>query len=226
MDYGICGDNYGITAAANYVYIAKAEKGVYILDSSQAPALLQAFSISTVSTGIKITWNTLDGFPISRFNIYRKPMPDGEFEIITPDGITASSTRKYEYTDRDVICGKTYQYRLTALKADGDEMVLTEKTIEVVMPEAVELYQNIPNPFNPSTTIRFITPERERVELSIYDLSGRLVVKLINNTLEKGEHKVVWRGLDAHGRPVSSGVYFYRLKVGKKVITRKMVLLR
>ena len=96
------------------------------------------------------------------------------------------------------------------------------------MPRGFSLSRNFPNPFNPSTTISYSVPEGEAplVSLKIYDLSGRVVRTLVNGIREAGAYSVVWDGTDSFGRSVSSGVYFYRLKAGSFMQTRKMVLLK
>ncbi len=88
------------------------------------------------------------------------------------------------------------------------------------------LAQNVPNPFNPVTTVRFGLPVSSPVSLRIYDTAGRLVRVLIDGHREAGHHEMTWDGLDGSGRPVASGVYFYRLAIGTFVEDRKMVLLR
>ncbi|HYW68530.1 MAG TPA: FlgD immunoglobulin-like domain containing protein, partial [bacterium] len=96
-------------------------------------------------------------------------------------------------------------------------------------PAAVKPYlgPNFPNPFNPSTAIQYRVPSPgSRVNLSIFDLSGRRVRTLVDAYRSGGEHVAVWRGLDEEGREVSSGVYFYRLAVGDTSIERKMVMLK
>jgi len=85
---------------------------------------------------------------------------------------------------------------------------------------------NYPNPFNPTTTISFTLPEKVYAKLSIFDIEGKLVKTLVNDTTDEGFREVTWDGLNAKGNPVSSGVYFYSLKAGDKVLTRKMVLLK
>jgi hypothetical protein len=89
-----------------------------------------------------------------------------------------------------------------------------------------ELRQNYPNPFNPVTTIVFSVPERGRARLSVYNVRGELVVKLKDDVVEAGEVSVSWDGRDRFGRQLSSGVYFYRLRVGDLEMSRKMILLR
>jgi len=91
------------------------------------------------------------------------------------------------------------------------------------------LYQNFPNPFNPTTTISFFTTENneKNTDLVIYNLKGQKVKTLVNEVLPAGEHSVVWNGDDDSGKKVSSGIYFYQLKVGKDFSeTKKMLLLR
>ena len=83
-----------------------------------------------------------------------------------------------------------------------------------------------PNPFNPTVTITFTLPERAWVNLSVFDAQGRLVKRLIDGEIAEGESRMRWDGADYNGQRVASGVYFYRLKAGKKVLTKKMVLLK
>jgi hypothetical protein len=89
------------------------------------------------------------------------------------------------------------------------------------------LEQNSPNPFNPSTAIRFVLPESAPVSLRIYDEAGRVVrVMLAETPLPAGEHQVEWNGVDGSGVGARSGVYFYELTVNGRVETRKMVLVK
>jgi hypothetical protein len=87
------------------------------------------------------------------------------------------------------------------------------------------LHQNVPNPFNPVTTIRFELPEATDITLEVIDVGGRLVTTLFRGGLAAGIHDIEWRGLDAAGRPVSSDIYLYRLTTPSFRQTRKMLLL-
>ena len=89
------------------------------------------------------------------------------------------------------------------------------------------LRQNAPNPFNPTTTIRFSVPAGARdVSLRVYDTSGRHVTTLVERPLEAGDHAAVWDGTDASGGRVASGVYLYRLEAGGHEAHGRMVLLK
>ncbi|MBN1824697.1 MAG: carboxypeptidase regulatory-like domain-containing protein [Candidatus Eisenbacteria bacterium] len=94
------------------------------------------------------------------------------------------------------------------------------------LPKALALVGNVPNPFNPTTTIRFDLPKAGHVSLSVYDLAGRRVTTLVDRGMDAGSHDVIWTGLDSSGRSVASGIYFYRLEAENKTMTRKMVLLK
>ena len=96
----------------------------------------------------------------------------------------------------------------------------------IVLPKTYQLSQNYPNPFNPSTEIRFSLPEQANVNLTVYDLTGRLIATLVNTSMAPGTHRVTWNGVDDAGRQVSSGVYFYLMKAGPFMTARKMLLLR
>lgn len=89
-----------------------------------------------------------------------------------------------------------------------------------------ELGSNYPNPFNPTTTISFRLPVMLPVRLTVYDAVGREVRTLLNKRVGGGQHVVQWDGQDDRGRSVASGVYFYRLKAGGFLETRKMLLMR
>ena len=91
---------------------------------------------------------------------------------------------------------------------------------------ALELLPNIPNPFNPSTTIRYVLPSRLNVRVTIYDVAGRPVTTLVDREESAGEYSVPWNGTDANGDHVASGVYLVRIEAGKQSLARKMVLLK
>ena len=98
-------------------------------------------------------------------------------------------------------------------------------TIENV-PDEFVLYDNYPNPFNPTTKINYGLPNEANVFLVIYDILGREVITLANGLQEPGYKSITWNGTDALGRKVSAGMYFYLLQAGEFRQTRKMILLK
>ncbi|CUT06032.1 T9SS type A sorting domain-containing protein, partial [Candidatus Kryptobacter tengchongensis] len=94
------------------------------------------------------------------------------------------------------------------------------------IPKEFYLDQNYPNPFNPSTDIEFSVPIAVNVEIKIYDILGREVATLIDEFVQPGKYRVRWNGTDKTGKFVASGVYFYVMKAGKFVQTKKMMLLK
>jgi hypothetical protein len=100
-----------------------------------------------------------------------------------------------------------------------------------VEPTTFELIGNYPNPFNPSTTIRFRLPATGPVELTVFDVRGARVAGLVAGERPAGEHAVEWEGIDDLGRPAASGVYLYRLRARDgggtvRELSRRMVLVR
>jgi hypothetical protein len=93
-------------------------------------------------------------------------------------------------------------------------------------PLSYVLHANMPNPFNPETSIGFSLPVVGQVELVVYDALGQQVRTLVSTQLSAGVHAVTWDGRDEVGVQVSSGIYFYRLKVGDFMQTRRMTLLK
>jgi len=94
-------------------------------------------------------------------------------------------------------------------------------------PKRPVLAQNVPNPFNPSTEIRFSVPAPgQKATLRVYDVAGREVRTLVQNEKISGSRSVTWNGTNEKGEPVGSGIYLYRLEVGGESLSRKLVLVR
>jgi hypothetical protein len=97
-----------------------------------------------------------------------------------------------------------------------------------VLPLGLELSldQNYPNPFNPATQIPFVIDQLRSVTLVVYDVLGRPVRVLVNRSLPAGRYSAQWDGRDANAVAVASGVYFARLELAGRVLTRRMVLVK
>jgi hypothetical protein len=131
----------------------------------------------------------------------------------TADAIYSAGTGAYPVGDLN-----WFPTRLAAWKSDPVSGV---ETGAEGVPEVYALEQNYPNPFNPTTQIVFSLPAASQVNLEVYNLLGQKVMTLVNDTQEAGTHTATF---DAKG--LSSGVYFYRLTAGEKVMTMKMMLMK
>ncbi len=114
--------------------------------------------------------------------------------------------------------GNYIEFNVTSVQANND--------LNVEMGPNFQLAQNYPNPFNSSTLIRFELRKQQFVSLHIFDLLGRVVKTLVEQEVDYGEHSVNWYGRDKYKRSLPSGLYFYRLKVGDKTMTKRMLLLK
>jgi hypothetical protein len=107
----------------------------------------------------------------------------------------------------------------------GDTSIETDDEAARI-PATFKLGQNYPNPFNPLTTISYELPQKGKVSIKIIDLLGKEVATLVDRSQPAGTYRIQWRGLDKHGNPVASGLYFYSIVTGDFTKTRKMMLLR
>ena len=96
----------------------------------------------------------------------------------------------------------------------------------ISLSEKYTLHQNHPNPFNPITTLQYDLLENSYVNIIIYDMLGREVKTLVNQTQDVGFRSVIWNATNDYGKPVSAGVYLYQIQAGEFVQTKKMVLLK
>jgi hypothetical protein len=106
-----------------------------------------------------------------------------------------------------------------------DEGVFVEAVPEQ-LPKRYALYQNFPNPFNPTTTIRYDLAKFSSVRLAIFNVQGERIRNLVDKMQPPGRYAVQWDGRSSSGEFVSSGIYFYKLDAGGFVRTKKMLLLK
>jgi len=98
--------------------------------------------------------------------------------------------------------------------------------IDETLPITYNLHNAYPNPFNPVTTLRYDLPEDGFVNITIYDMMGRVVSNLVSSRQNAGYKSIQWNATNNHGKPVSAGVYLYQIQAGEFVQTKKMVLLK
>ena len=187
--------------------------------------MLQSFAASLSGRFVDITWKVSEAGADMRFVVLRAEAAGGSFEELASPEISRDAL-SFSMSDKSCEPGTSYRYRVDVVEAAGSRTLFETDAISTpAMP--LTLYQNHPNPFNPSTAISYYVPAASAVTLDVYDSSGRLVSRLLDRAMQtKGTHSIEWRGVDASGRSVSSGVYFYRLTSGKDTFSKKMVLLR
>ncbi len=161
---------------------------------------------------------------------------DGKQDIVLPyqatnDSITVTtltwngSTTQFDTVITKVVNPKNWGLRVVEGSAVSTGVEVKDWT--VITPEQYQLEQNFPNPFNPSTAIRFTLPVQQRISLKVYDLNGRLVRTLVNaEEYAAGSAEIVWDGRNSAGQTVASGTYFYTLSWGNFAKTMKMTLLK
>jgi hypothetical protein len=194
------------------------------------PVELAWFEVVARENAVAVAWETVFESDHLGFYIYRARAGSARFERLSDQLIRGAreGQRYYEFVDRSVVPGEAYAYRLVAVDVHGGTQTLGlgSVTVDRVLPAALILHQNRPNPFNPSTSIAFELPEPARVTLRIYDVRGSLVRTLVDNGLTRDFYNTVWDGRDDRSRRVASGVYYCRLEAGSHSVSREMVLAR
>jgi hypothetical protein len=193
-----------------------------------APGVPQGFSVAyNTGSGNALSWEESEDEDFQHFRVYRSTTPDFD---PTPDDLVAT-TADVSWNDPHYD-GWPVHYKITAVDFAGNESDAASPgtatgVTDLPTPTAFALGQNVPNPFNPTTTIHYEVPAGGGVvTLRVYDVSGRLVRTLVDGFEESGVKSVVWNGRDDRGHGVSSGVYFYRMDAPGFSQTRKMLLLQ
>ena len=97
---------------------------------------------------------------------------------------------------------------------------------ELAVPAEFGLSQNYPNPFNPTTTIDINVATDSYIMLNVYDINGRIISTLADDSYDAGYHSFIWNGLDQYGNKESAGIYFYSLQTKEMTLTKKMILMK
>ena len=133
---------------------------------------------------------------------------------------TTTNINEYSFVDKNLDEGK-YFYRLKQMDFNGQYSYSRVVEVEVRTLDKFTLEQNYPNPFNPVTTVGYVLQEKCTTKLTLLNSIGEKIAVLVNEEQDKGFHKI-----EIDGSKLSSGVYFYQLRAGSFVETRKMLLLK
>ena len=191
---------------------------------------LTSLHVSVEQNSVRLIWHTETeyqnyGFEIERMQVAAAISEWTQVTFVQGAG-TRSSPRDYSYKDDNLTPGH-YAYRLKQIDKDGSFKYYGNAEADILAPTQYSIQQNFPNPFNPSTTIRYALPIRSSVRLLITNSLGQQVEVLESGEQEAGFHEVEWRA------NVASGIYFYRIESvstadpNKRFIqVKKMLLLK
>ncbi len=178
-----------------------------------APSNISFLEIGT--TGVMISWDAPE-FDVDNYRLYKEgellseqlALFYNDFDL-TEGPITYSVTAVYDGYESEEI---------TAIYENSD----ADNDLEL----KDEVLGNYPNPFNPTTEIRFNLSEASNVKITIYNAKGEFVKQTLSEKLNAGTHSAIWNGKDKAGKTVPSGIYLYNVKTDKINITNKMILLK
>ena len=212
---------------------------IHVLGIGLAPTSveLSSFNAEVGQDGILTNWTTETEPNNAGFNIYRATEENGDYSKVNATLIPAlgdaTSGASYSYVDKPEQAGN-YYYKLQSVSLNGSVSFhgpvfagLTSVDMQKLSAsDNYTLSQNYPNPFNPETTIEFGIPTPGFVEISIYDINGKLIRTLVSGQRSAGNHIVKWNASDEAGNRLTSGVYYYQVKVGDFQQTHKMILMK
>jgi hypothetical protein len=203
---------------------------VVFLNTTVVPVELKSFRAKNTSDGVLLDWITATetnnkGFEIerSRTSNVKGQMNWEKIGYVAGFG-TTTEPKSYSFTDNNVTSG-AYSYRLKQIDLDGSYEYSNIVEVQVNVPLQFSLSQNYPNPFNPTTQIKYSIPEDGFVSLKVYNALGQQVAELVNGIVKAGSHSVSFNAGSAAG-VLSSGIYYYRMESGSRVMVKKMMLLK
>ncbi len=194
---------------------------IYRINEGFIPVELTAFTAAAQDNKAILRWTTASEKNNRGFWI-EKADGDGAFrQLFFVEGAgTSSEINYYQYIDENLKPGY-YSYRIKQEDFDGRFEYSGIRSVEISAPLEFELMDNYPNPFNPSTEIKFSLPVPSEISLIVYDLLGREVVVLYEGICEAGVHTVTFDGTE-----LSSGVFIYKLTAGKFSGVKKMNMIK
>ena len=201
---------------------------INVSSNHQLPVELVSFAGIAGNREAKLSWTTASETNNSYFYVLRSN-DSRNFVRVSGDitGTNSATGGTYSYFDGNLINGTTYNYKLVDVDVNGWENVnslvvtVTPSMNSSITPDAYDLHQNYPNPFNPNTTISYDIRETGHVTLAVFDVLGREVMTLVNAEQTAASYTV-----EFDASKLSSGIYFYQLKVNDFSDLKKMVVLK
>ena len=199
----------------------------YLEVISGLPVELSSFTATLKDHTVILEWRTETetnnfGFDVERTSSLTTPaLTNWETIGFVAGNGNSNSIKQYSFTDKNLVGGTIFQYRLKQIDNDGTFEYSDVVTVTVGIPVLFALSQNYPNPFNPNTTIYYSVPGKALVIIDIYDVLGNEVATLINEEKREGRYEVMF---NANG--FSSGIYYYRMRANDFIDVKKMILLK
>ncbi len=195
------------------------------------PVELTSFLATIIDQHVRLTWSTATETENLGFHLFRSTNAEKDYQQITKELIKGSGSsaqaHAYSFTDRNVLPGQTYYYKLADVDYAGNMRFHGPISVTVeAVPASYSLSQNYPNPFNPETAINFSLKEAGKVTLKIYNLQGQLVRTLVDEERSAGSYSVMWNGKTDQGTLAASGIYYYILSVNGFEATKKLTFTR
>ncbi len=205
------------------------------VEGTATPVELVSFEATIEKqTSVKLIWKTATEVNNFGFEVERKNENEEDCETIgfVEGAGNSNSPKEYSFEDCPSGAGK-YFYRLKQIDLDGSYEYSNVVEVNLSSPSKFELKQNYPNPFNPTTIISYVIARSETtrqstevlVQLRVYDALGREVATLVNEKQAPGNYAVKFDASSASGG-LTSGIYFYTLRAGDYVCTKKMILMK
>jgi hypothetical protein len=191
--------------------------------SQPVPVELNSFSVYVSGKTVKLDWSTATETNNLSFDVQRK------YDAIVWQTIgsikgngTTTQTQYYSFSDDlSNYSSSKISYRLKQVDLDGSFTYSNEISVDNNIVSSFELEQNFPNPFNPSTKIRFNIPMTEKVRIEVFNAVGNKAATLLNEVKEAGSHE-----LQLNADNWATGVYFYKISAGNFSATKKMLLIK
>ena len=204
------------------------------------PVTLSGFTaVLTADLYVKIAWISESETNHAGYNVLRSEVREISTAMTVNNGIidqgSANGTQmNYLYTDTEVATDATYYYWLESVSLNGESeyygpLMVTvnaagEEPVIPVIPVETKLFSAFPNPFNPSTNLRYSMKEAGDVRIEVYNVKGQILETFNNSHNQPGYYQISWDGRDANGSLVGTGLYFCRMTSGKYTSTKKMIL--
>ena len=216
--------------------ISNMDEGVFVSEPHSghstdniAPMILVGVEAGHSNGIVNLSWNASEANDFSHYIVYYGSSPDF---IPSPENMIGSdSSPSFEH---DVVEIGDHFYVVTAVDIHENESEYSDPVSVTLLslldvnglPENYTLHQNFPNPFNPTTTLRYDLPEDAMTTIVVYDMMGRLVQTLVSGNKAAGYHSLKWDATNKYGAPVSAGVYIYSIQAGNHRDIKKMILLK